>query len=370
MTPTPREKSGGAALPAARYNAVLDHPTVRTALRYAARSRAEYDSGVLIERLAQLETFPAISVGALLSAARAAGLELRGFHAEHDELSSLMTPFLTYLEHPRADTAVHELVQVQELRPRSVVLNKDRLGSSSMSREVFEQRWSGLVLKCDAAPHPGTGLPAELASYRNCVTFVDALLTPAECAELIRYCENSGFRRSRVAQRRNGQVNDVVETRTRSSSSVVLEDRNHRLLARLYSRCATMEGVEETDIEHIQCVRYKRGQRFHAHFDGGVELPRLTTYLLYLNDDFAGGETYFPMLDLPIAPRTGCCLRFPSCDGEGRVLWPSEHGGIPVRSGVKYALNIWVRCPQPRFLSRMRAPEYLTGNDGYQAAAQ
>jgi hypothetical protein len=126
----------------------------------------------------------------------------------------------------------------------------------------------------------------------------------------------------------------------------------HPLLRPLYLRWAGLEGVGEEDVEQIQCVRYKKGQKFRTHFDGGVELPRLTTYLLYLNEDFDGGDTYFPILDLTVEPRTGACLRFASCDKLGRVLWPSEHGGLPVSSGIKYALNIWVRCPRdPRMMS-------------------
>ena len=292
-----------------------------------------------------IDGFPAISVGDLISSTQEAGVKLTGAHAEISELDTIPTPFLTFLKLGAAANSRLELVQIQHIRRRRVVVWGDRFGDAFIRREHLNERWSGIVLMVDPANCDSEG--GELQSYRSQVQLAPNFVTPAECRELIDYCEDASFRRSRVLQRRSEVVSDVVEMRVRSSTSTVLKDRAHPILSRLYAHCASLEGVRARDIETIQCVRYKSGQKFRAHFDGGIGLPRLTTYLLYLNDDFSGGETYFPMLDYAVAPVAGSCLRFPSCDREGRVFWQSEHGGLPVRGGVKYALNIWVRCPAP-----------------------
>jgi len=339
----------------ARHNEVLQDHAVRTLLRFSARGGADFDSTELISRLGGLEAFPAVSVGGLLAIARSSGLHLNAAHADVDEAIALERPFLTYLRRGPNDEAGVDLVHVEEVRARSVIIARDLFGTQRMPRSVFEQRWSGLLLFLPR--HDGQD-GQEVAGFRKGVRVIPALLTPPECTELIRYCEAACFRRSRVLQRRPGGETDAVDSKVRSSSSVVLNDRRHPVLARLYRACAEMEGVDERDIEQIQCVRYKRHQRFRPHFDAGVDLPRLATYLLYLNDDFQGGGTHFPMLDLTVDPKAGSCLRFDSCHSDGRVVWPSEHGGLPVTSGVKYALNIWVRCPRrvARLVGRVSEP--------------
>ncbi len=330
-------------IPVATYNATLLEPTVRAAIHHFVRHGVHFDSAEFIWQLSQLPRFPAISVGELLSAARIAGVMLTGAHATLDELHEVPTPFLTFLKTAPQPNARLELVQVESIRRRHVALSGGRFGDITMPLDMLMQRWSGIVLMTDS--HAEHLHNQELRDYRSSVDVLQGILTPEECRELLSYCEEVGFRRSKVLQRRDDQVSDVIQARVRSSSSAMLTDRSHPLLSRIYSLCADFERVSERDIEAIQCVRYKQGQRFRPHFDGGLELPRRTTYLLYLNDNFDGGDTYFPLLDLAVAPMAGACLRFPSCDREGRILWPSEHGGLPVKTGVKYALNIWVRTP-------------------------
>lgn len=330
-------------LPVETYNSTLIHPTVSAVIHHLAGRAINFSSSKLINGLAQIDGFPAISVGDLISSAQKAGVKLTGAHAEISELDAIPTPFLTFLKLGNAADSRLELVQIQHIRRRRVVVWSDRFGDTFIELEHLNKRWSGIVLMVD--PASCSSEATEPRHYLAQVQMLPNFVTPAECRELIDYCEDASFRRSRVRQRRNEVMSDVVEMRVRSSASTVLEDRAHPILSRLYAHCAYLEGVRARDIETIQCVRYKRGQKFRAHFDGGIDLPRLTTYLLYLNDDFTGGETYFPMLDFAVSPVAGSCLRFPSCDRDGRVLWQSEHGGLPVSDGVKYALNIWVRCP-------------------------
>ena len=89
--------------------------------------------------------------------------------------------------------------------------------------------------------------------------------------------------------------------------------------------------------------RYKQGQHFGAHYDDSVECPdfpgavSLYTMLVYLNDDFQGGETTFyknkRQQMLSVSPAIGMALlhtQGPLC---------SLHEGAAVSSGCKWLLR-------------------------------
>lgn len=333
-----------AGLTASQFNVSVEHPTVRAATRYLARTVARFRSFSFIEAIGASGTFPLVSVGQLIAAANAAGAPLQALHLDPNELRLVEAPFLAFLRRAGAADDRTDLVPVERFGRRRVVLSEDGFAVQGMAVGEFISRWTGIVLFADRNIGEGSPL-SDLDAYREDVRIVPDFISREECKALIEYCENFCFRRSRVVRLSREGLVDSVARRVRSSSSIVLDDRSHPLLRPLYQRCAGLEQVEEHNIELVQCVRYKRGQKFAPHFDGGVQLPRMTTYLLYLSDDFEGGETYFPVLDLKIRPKAGSCLRFASCDRSGRVMWQSEHGGLPVTSGTKYALNIWVRCP-------------------------
>jgi prolyl 4-hydroxylase len=86
--------------------------------------------------------------------------------------------------------------------------------------------------------------------------------------------------------------------------------------------------------ERLRCYRYRPGQRFAPHYDGAFvrddREQSLVSYLVYLNDDFVGGETNFLQLGQTIVPRAGTALLF-----QHRLL----HEGAEVREGCKYVLR-------------------------------
>ncbi|MEK6234074.1 MAG: 2OG-Fe(II) oxygenase [Planctomycetales bacterium] len=88
--------------------------------------------------------------------------------------------------------------------------------------------------------------------------------------------------------------------------------------------------------ERLRFYRYDPGQRFDWHFDGyhardNGERSRLT-FLVYLNDDFKGGETDLDLYRGPVRvqPIRGSALVF---------IHHVLHQGAPVVSGRKYVLR-------------------------------
>jgi hypothetical protein len=73
---------------------------------------------------------------------------------------------------------------------------------------------------------------------------------------------------------------------------------------------------------------------FNWHSDYVKGSDRILTYLLYLNDNFEGGETEFACGKV-IKPKKGKLLIFPSSP-------PFVHRGCKVKSGDKYVVNCFL----------------------------
>ena len=69
------------------------------------------------------------------------------------------------------------------------------------------------------------------------------------------------------------------------------------------------------------------------------------TLLIYLNDlpDDAGGNTFFPKLNLRVKPKAGDAIYFENMNN-GEVDYNTAHSGEPIIGNhKKYAMNVWFR---------------------------
>ena len=87
--------------------------------------------------------------------------------------------------------------------------------------------------------------------------------------------------------------------------------------------------------EPYNIIRYKPGDHYPNHYDGNTSLGRHISAILYLNDDYVGGELYFKNFDLTIKPKQGMLLLFPS-------NYAYQHQALQVTEGTKYALVTWL----------------------------
>ncbi|MEJ2043080.1 MAG: 2OG-Fe(II) oxygenase [Reinekea sp.] len=128
----------------------------------------------------------------------------------------------------------------------------------------------------------------------------------------------------------------------------------------VFSVCQKISELVDRPLSHserIQVIYYKKGEEFKPHFDairpvsvytqesltrmGG---QRQLTALVYLNQVDAGGETYFPRLNIKQAPEFGSMLVFSNVKDGKRLPDPlSLHGAAPVKKGEKWAFNLWFR---------------------------
>ena len=96
-------------------------------------------------------------------------------------------------------------------------------------------------------------------------------------------------------------------------------------------------GINEScySNEPYNIIRYKPGDHYPNHYDGNTSLGRHISAILYLNDDYVGGELYFKNFDLTIKPKQGMLLLFPS-------NYAYQHQALQVMEGTKYALVTWL----------------------------
>jgi predicted 2-oxoglutarate/Fe(II)-dependent dioxygenase YbiX len=96
-------------------------------------------------------------------------------------------------------------------------------------------------------------------------------------------------------------------------------------------------GINET-LQHEQysILKYSGGQEYKSHYDGGSDIGRCISALVYLNDDYEGGELEFPNFKIKIKPEAGMLVLFPS-------NFAYTHVAHPVTDGIKYALVTWIR---------------------------
>ncbi|MEO7410034.1 MAG: 2OG-Fe(II) oxygenase, partial [Sphingomicrobium sp.] len=84
--------------------------------------------------------------------------------------------------------------------------------------------------------------------------------------------------------------------------------------------------------------------QYRPHHDAGCgSVKRDWTALIWLNDDYDGGETDFPDLGVRVKGGVGDLLLFHNVRDDGTPDDRMMHAGLPVTSGVKWMASRWIR---------------------------
>lgn len=175
--------------------------------------------------------------------------------------------------------------------------------------------------------------------YKENIKIIDSFISKKECKKIIDFCEDGNlFQQSKINSGSGTEVSDY-----RISSSAVIEEKGEikPIILSLKEKIAILLSCDIHKIEKLQCVRYYKDEIFKPHFDTSTK--RKSTCLLYLNEGFVGGDTYFPEIDLGVTPKVGKLLIFQNLNEDNNVIPQALHQGSPIEDGVKYACNIWVR---------------------------
>jgi prolyl 4-hydroxylase len=113
----------------------------------------------------------------------------------------------------------------------------------------------------------------------------------------------------------------------------------------LNRRIAAASSTAARQGEPLQVLRYRPGGEYRPHFDAvpGFANPRVMTMLVWLNEDYEGGETHFPTPGLKLKGRTGDAILFRNTGADGRRDPSAGHSGLPVTAGEKLIASRWIR---------------------------
>lgn len=150
----------------------------------------------------------------------------------------------------------------------------------------------------------------------------------------------------------------VAESRTNLEAdfNIVQAD---MVLTVLRARIGMATGLPPAVMELSKVLHYTVGQQFAPHFDFleadaqglaselQVRGQRLVTFLIYLNDDFDGGETEFHAIGLRHRGRPGDALMFANVDPAGQPDRRTLHAGRPPTRGEKWLFSQWIRDRVP-----------------------
>lgn len=139
---------------------------------------------------------------------------------------------------------------------------------------------------------------------------------------------------AQAAHSRYKSLPNVKNTDIRNCSSALPLEHTQTVLSEIIEPIVYSYAKKnniEISTKSYQVVRYTEGQFFVDHTDTTEEFPRKISTLLYLNDDYLGGEIVFTKLGLSIKPEKNTLMIFPSSSD-------FSHSAEPVLSGTKYVV--------------------------------
>ena len=190
------------------------------------------------------------------------------------------------------------------------------------------------------------------------IKYFENVFTPEECKQIIEYAKPK-LVRSQLDDGNNAYGKE------RTSWQCWVNPSELPCLQKGSQFVAKVTGLPVENQEDWQVLRYKPGQEYKSHFDaanpaaadyeGVIERDRqrgcgrrVYTFFIYLNNVEEGGETDFPKLGIKIKPKPGKAALWHNLNKDGTAFHPmSEHAGMPVIRGEKWAINVWIR--QKRF---------------------
>jgi prolyl 4-hydroxylase len=160
------------------------------------------------------------------------------------------------------------------------------------------------------------------------------------------------LKRALIYDPAGGDVADHMRTNSAAGLDLMHVDVVH---AAVQWRMSLAVGIPIAHLEAPTVLHYARGEEITRHYDFvNPRMPhydkeiaergqRIVTFLVYLNDDYEGGETDFPQLGLRYHGAKGQGLFFtnalPSGEGDPRMV----HAGLPPKDNEKWLMSQFIR---------------------------
>jgi prolyl 4-hydroxylase len=189
-------------------------------------------------------------------------------------------------------------------------------------------------------------------------TFTELLPAPV-CRWLIRL-SNNRLKPALVYDSENKR-NYLSKTRTNSIAEFNLIE-NEFLHFLIQKKMSIACNIPMKQMEGTAILHYKPGEEISEHFDFvDPNLPnyeqeirdngqRIITFLIYLNEEYEGGETAFTELDLSYKGQTGDGIYFVNALPDGSSDLRTKHAGRPTSSGEKWIVSQFIRNREVKYV--------------------
>ena len=185
--------------------------------------------------------------------------------------------------------------------------------------------------------------------YKLEIFTITDFLTNEECNSISDLIKQNHYQ-SLVA----GTKSENYSNARTSSTSNLFEDNN--IISQINQKIYNELNITKEFAEPTQGQLYEIGQEYKYHNDYfwgsdvdkycNVSGQRTYTCMIYLNDNFEGGETDFWYLGIKIKPKIGNAVFWENSEGLGNENKVSRHAGSPVISGEKMIITKWFREKQ------------------------
>jgi len=217
--------------------------------------------------------------------------------------------------------------------------------------EIEGEDWANMRSEIDL----GTWLaPPELRMIREAprIQAIEKFAPPAACYWLITQGKGRMSRATIYDKATGGTTEDYRRTNSQCDLDV---ETIGVLTFVLRGRIAAITQRQDVAMEVPKILHYAPGETFAVHFDYldpkepsyahelSVRGQRTDTFLIYLNDDYSGGETSFPEINLSHLGAKGDALLFRNVDETGAPDHDTMHAGLPPTEGEKWVFSQWIR---------------------------
>ena len=189
------------------------------------------------------------------------------------------------------------------------------------------------------------------------VEFPNAL-SHEECDHIISLAETTGYEKSMVYEaEKHGETGKVesLNEEYRSGETCWLKNKDDEVVNKIAKLSEYVTKIPIDNQEALQVAKYNKNDFFKSHYDCCLMESskdnciamnrnagqRRSTYMVYLNDDFEGGETEFEKIGIKVKPEKGKAILFWTTNDDESLIENSMHAGNSVTKGNKYICTKW-----------------------------
>ena len=193
---------------------------------------------------------------------------------------------------------------------------------------------------------------SQTISDRPSIKIIENFVSVEVCDWLQAQSRGSLSRATIYDKATGGNTEDERRTNTHCDLGI---DKCGVLTFLIRARIAAVTAKTDQAMEIPKILHYFPGETFARHYDYlnpsepayaneiAQRGQRTETFLIYLNDDYEGGETHFYEIGLSHKGKKGDAILFRNVDEQGRPDEMTMHAGLPPKTGEKWIFSQWIR---------------------------